>query len=536
MPPLPLSVRAVLDGALKGSPVEIQYLSRNRSSKVVTAIARSAVGRQNVTGNNTVPVSPEATELTALVLQQPDKAAEALVRQRLSGAVPAIAHSAVGSKNVTGNNAMPVSPEAAELTALVLQQPDAAAESPARQRLSGANSQSSEMTKVAENSRLSAGLSAEPESTAPALALAGSIGSLLGKGLDAAPALETSTSDTSTLWQDCLPAMAGLMGCIAVAAFIYFMLHRLQQNMKANSGLAGVAKREKYIRHNSPADLAERTKLNRDKQNKLETGEEAPPVAESNAPVLGDRCSNSFPTVCPPYMRAEQGATLSVPLECDLSQDWSSTVMGLAAGMAVRGPEVAMLAVAVRWAFPEAGAAAERILEIRERQPGGDVSELGRVLLTVTSRGELWLASEDSSAGASQERQGLCLGSLQPQAQLGSSHGAGGGRRMFCWERRELPGKAQEADGHLGHGLPTLAVIIGKKGIELGEMPSGRLAATAVFSEAGSPKLAAQRGPSAKTLKVSVKPGIDAALALGCILGVSLLQASPEVPELKEGI
>eukprot|EP00930_Biecheleria_cincta_P013035 TRINITY_DN11822_c0_g1_i2.p1 TRINITY_DN11822_c0_g1~~TRINITY_DN11822_c0_g1_i2.p1 ORF type:complete len:495 (-),score=94.97 TRINITY_DN11822_c0_g1_i2:97-1581(-) len=489
MPPLPVSVRAVLDGALKGSPVEIQYLSRNRSSNVVHAIAPSALGSKSVTGNNTVPVSPEAAELAALVLQRPDEAAEA----------------------------------------------------PARQQQSGVNSQSSEVTKVAENSILSAGLLEEPESPAPALALAGSIGSLLVKNLDAAPALATPAPDTNALWQDCLPAMLGLMGCIAVAAFIYFMLHRLQQNMnnmKACSGLPGVAKREKYNRNMSPADLVARAKLNQDKPNQLGTGQEAPPVAESSAPVLGDRCRTTFPTVCPPYMRAEQGATLFVPLECDVKQDWSSSVTGLAAGMAVRGPEVAMLAVAVRWTFPETGAAAERVLEIRERQPGGDASELGinripagRVLLTVTSRGELWLAPHDSS-GASEEQQGLCLGRLQPQAQLGSAQGVGSGRRMFCWERRELPGKAQEADEHFGNGLPTLAVIIGKKGIELGEMPSGKLVATAVYSEAGSPKSAALRAPSAKTLKtlkVSVKPGIDAALALGCILGVSLLQASPEV-------
>jgi len=380
----------------------------------------------------------------------------------------------------------------------------------------------------------------------------------LSKGLDAAPALATPAPGASTFWHGCLPAMAGLMGCIAVAAFIYFMLHRLQQNIRPRSGQAGVAKLEQQFKSSSLADLAARAKLNRDQPNQLETGEKTSPVAKS-APgkgkgkeVLDDRCRTAFPTVCPPYMRAEQGAKLSVQLECDVAQTWSSAVTGLAAGMAVRGPEVGMLAVAVRWTFPRAGAAAERVLQILEREPGGDISELGidrvpagRVLLTVTSRGELWLASEDQPSGAEQhlDDHGVCLGSLQPQAQLGG--GAGGCRRMFCWERRESAGKAQEADETFGHGLPTLAVIIGKKEIELGEMPSGRLVASAAYSEACSPpSRAEQASASTNLMKVTVKPGIDAALALGCILGVSLLQtfhetspeASLEVAEPKESI
>eukprot|EP00931_Biecheleriopsis_adriatica_P091539 TRINITY_DN65420_c0_g1_i2.p1 TRINITY_DN65420_c0_g1~~TRINITY_DN65420_c0_g1_i2.p1 ORF type:complete len:333 (+),score=38.26 TRINITY_DN65420_c0_g1_i2:167-1165(+) len=56
----------------------------------------------------------------------------------------------------------------------------------------------------------------------------------------------------------------------------------------------------------------------------------------------------SFPTVCPPYMRASEGAQLSMTLAPSDQSTWSCLVLGLGASVAVRGPPVQLLTANLR--------------------------------------------------------------------------------------------------------------------------------------------------------------------------------------------
>lgn len=196
------------------------------------------------------------------------------------------------------------------------------------------------------------------------------------------------------------------------------------------------------------------------------------------------------PAVCPPYMRADKGADLSLRIARNC---WSSAVSGLGLE-AVRGPAVPLLTANVR-----CPSTSERVLEFREHQPGASTGEEGPILLTVTSDLEFWMKTEAQEDAAERH-----FGSLEAM-QLPWLNG--GSRRMFVWKQAQ----AKEA---------SLAVSIGADGmqLELGSLPSGQLLATASKEPDGD---------EGSIVSVSVKPGIDAALALASMLAVLVFAPDP---------
>jgi len=203
------------------------------------------------------------------------------------------------------------------------------------------------------------------------------------------------------------------------------------------------------------------------------------------------------PTVCPPYMRADKGADLSLRIARNC---WSSAVSGLGLE-AVRGPAVPLLTANARCpsSDPASEKTSERVLEFREHQPGASTGEEGPILLTVTSDLEFWMKTE-----AQEDAAAWHFGSLEAM-QLPWING--GSRRMFVWKQAQ----AKEA---------SLAVSIGADGmqLELGSLPSGQLLATASKEPDGD---------EGSIVSVSVKPGIDAALALASMLAILVFAPDP---------
>lgn len=242
----------------------------------------------------------------------------------------------------------------------------------------------------------------------------------------------------------------------------------------------------------------------------------------------------SFATVCPPYMRASEGAELSMKLAPPEESTWSCAVLGLGAAVAVRGPPVQLLTANLRVLGDR------KLLELRElapgsctSDPGSDAPMTGRVLLAINSDMEIWSGGGPDGCHAqevSAKDAGTCLGTLQQLPLLGGSVGS---RRMFTLQEKSQGNSAAEQAGEddakreteasgthpeelaTGHpdGPVSLAVSIGATGayLELGAMPSGRLLASAVREAADDGR---------EHLSLSVKPHIDAVLALGCLLAV----------------
>ncbi|CAE7228733.1 unnamed protein product [Symbiodinium natans] len=146
-----------------------------------------------------------------------------------------------------------------------------------------------------------------------------------------------------------------------------------------------------------------------------------------------------FPGICPPYMKATQGARLSMALPIT---ERGCDIFGLGASLALRGPPTRLLSANLRLEGPT------RVLELREQEPGCcEGAAEGRVLLAITSDMVLWKGPS---------REGECLGMLK-------SSPLGGG---FLLQRK-------------GYQSDLLVATSGSGRIELGLLPSGRLVASA---------------------------------------------------------
>ncbi|CAE7463338.1 unnamed protein product [Symbiodinium necroappetens] len=226
---------------------------------------------------------------------------------------------------------------------------------------------------------------------------------------------------------------------------------------------------------------------------KIESLQQHPPIAIDKLLSTEDRLSaedcpetslqglpTNLPGICPPYMKAAQGARLSVALPIT---EQSCDVLGLGASLALRGPPTRLLTANLHLE------GSTRTLELREQEPGCKGAEGGRILLTITSDLVLWKGRIREGYAAREY-----LGTLEP-APLGGSES----RRRLLLQRKGAK--------------PDLLVATSSGRVELGLLPSGRLVAIAAV------------GVLTRTIHdlpsfVEVKAGVDAVYALGCLLAV----------------
>jgi len=221
---------------------------------------------------------------------------------------------------------------------------------------------------------------------------------------------------------------------------------------------------------------------------KIESLQQHPPIAIDKLLSTEDRLSaedcpetslqglpTNLPGICPPYMKAAQGARLSVALPIT---EQSCDVLGLGASLALRGPPTRLLTANLHLE------GSTRTLELREQEPGCKRAEGGRILLTITSDLVLWKGRIREGYAAREY-----LGTLEP-APLGGSES----RRRLLLQRKGAK--------------PDLLVATSSGRVELGLLPSGRLVAIAAV------------GHGQTSLSLTVKAGVDAVYALGCLLAV----------------
>mmetsp|Transcript_47836 Transcript_47836/g.89543 ORF Transcript_47836/g.89543 Transcript_47836/m.89543 type:complete len:318 (+) Transcript_47836:162-1115(+) len=181
-----------------------------------------------------------------------------------------------------------------------------------------------------------------------------------------------------------------------------------------------------------------------------------------------------LPQLCPPYMRAAQGARLTVAVPILHIDEGGSDVLGLGSSL-VRGLPACLLKANCRGSQGRC-----QVLELREQEPGhSDSAVAGRVLLTVTRDLQLWRG---------EGQKGDCLGKLQP-----TPLGGNASRMRFLLQRPK----------------DSLVVSLGAGRMELGFLSTGRLIAFAAHS-----------GQDGDPLSMTVKPGVDAVFALGCLLSI----------------
>ncbi|CAK9028836.1 unnamed protein product [Durusdinium trenchii] len=202
----------------------------------------------------------------------------------------------------------------------------------------------------------------------------------------------------------------------------------------------------------------------------------APPSTLPSTLPTG-RGPTHLPEICPPYMRATQGAELSLRSTLGALPKTGAEVYGLG-GMVKRGSPTCLLTAQLR-----EGNGDGRWLELREKEPGTSQEEPGKVLLSATETMELWKGEVNS---------GEHLGTMQR-----STEGRG------CLRQRFL----------LGTGEQAVALSVGAEQLELG-LASGRLLASCRRAD----------------LCITVKPEIDAVFALGCILMILAFDSAPPVP------
>lgn len=198
---------------------------------------------------------------------------------------------------------------------------------------------------------------------------------------------------------------------------------------------------------------------------------QAVPISAPSLPFIGGGRTN-LPEICPPYMRASQGAELSLTASTELLSQHGTKVFGLGASV-MRGAPTSLLTA-------HALEGETRKLELREQEPGKEPGAASKVLLS-TSEMDIWKGEVKS---------GERLGSMECTTLEGGS----------CFRRRF----ALKRDG----AEQSVALSAGGTTVELGLLGSGRLMASA--------------RQSADELTITVKPDIDAVFALGCILLVVL--------------
>lgn len=201
---------------------------------------------------------------------------------------------------------------------------------------------------------------------------------------------------------------------------------------------------------------------------------QAVPISAPSLPFIGGGRTN-LPEICPPYMRASQGAELSLTASTELlSHQLGTKVFGLGASV-MRGAPTSLLTAHVL------EGETRKLLELREQEPGKEPGAASKVLLSATSEMDIWKGEVES---------GERLGSMQCTTLEGGS----------CLRQRF----ALKRDG----AEQSVALSAGGTTVELGLLGSGRLMASA--------------RQDADELTITVKPDIDAVFALGCILLVVL--------------
>lgn len=199
---------------------------------------------------------------------------------------------------------------------------------------------------------------------------------------------------------------------------------------------------------------------------------QAVPISAPSLPLVGGGQTN-LPEICPPYMRASQGAELSLASTELLSQQ-GTKVFGLGASV-MRGAPTSLLTAHVL------EGETRKLLELREQEPGQEPGVASKVLLSATSDMDIWKGEVESG-----ERLGLM--------QCTTLEGGTCLRQRFALKR----------DG----AEQSVALSAGGTTVELGLLGSGRLMASA--------------RQSVDELTITVKPDIDAVFALGCVLLVVL--------------
>jgi len=559
MPPLPVLVRAVLASTLKGNPIQIQYLSGGHAFVSSEAALLGAL----VTGLTSLPDLTGLATHKELGLQDLLQGSTNLTSNASHDQQAQPAH---GNGLLSGTPMMGL-PEGRHSASIVVE-PEAAIDPNEWTEATGPTAGSVIGTSFAElfsqspGERLGPvlGESGKERGTmgAPEVASSdhGSLESNSTKRGQALQANETGNRSegldnigsmayafhTAVGSSDFLSLAAGLKTILALASVAFLFLLGLwhgasgrEQSLQGTSKLAKLLPRLAAAMPRWPFGQSGRWGSEQQgKQGGPKGHEESSEQRQLYcAPILSpSNEEQAWPVICPPYMRAHQGACLSLRRRgtCDGDGDggvfWSSPVEGL--GIAQlgsqrrSGPPVQLLSASLRLV-----AGLGRVLEFREEQPSGASSgPAGPLLLVVTSGLELRLGEGAVDAQKEEGGTSKCFGILQAAVPLGGDCG----RRVYTLHRFVSD---EGSKGPLGPAM--LAVSGGARGCELqlGAMPSGRLLAQSRQREPeqllGS-ELPPAEGKCVNDLfEVSVKPGIDAVLALACTLAVAIFVPSSDV-------